>query len=237
MLRKEGPSPGEGLREAGKALSHERSADCCGTAVEPVRSEVRLDAGAVDRAVAAFQAGRRAEESFRFLFETYYRRVKGFFFRRTGSAEDSLDLTQETFLRVYKGLEGFRGDAPFGAWLFRIATNVYRQHLARQGSGGGAHEVALDVEAAAATEAPGEGDAARPVEEPVVFESVLDSERREILRQAIEKLPTQRRRCIILWAYHDLTYEQIAVAMRLSTGTVKAHLAQARQQLERFAAQ
>ena len=70
--------------------------------------------------------------------------------------------------------------------------------------------------------------------EPRALASVLGDERRRILRGAVERLPPQRRRCIILWAYHELTYEQIAVAMRLSIGTVKAHLAQARQQLSRL---
>jgi len=63
---------------------------------------------------------------------------------------------------------------------------------------------------------------------------VLEDEERQILRRAIDALPPQRRRCLILWAYHELTYEQIAVAMRLSIGTIKAHLAQAREQLGRL---
>jgi RNA polymerase sigma-70 factor (ECF subfamily) len=63
---------------------------------------------------------------------------------------------------------------------------------------------------------------------------VLAVEQREILRQAIDRLPEQRRKCLVLWVYHELTYEQIAVTMRLAIGTVKAHLAQAREQLERL---
>ena len=61
---------------------------------------------------------------------------------------------------------------------------------------------------------------------------VLRRERRLLLRQAVDRLPEQRRKCITLWAYHGLKYEQIAAVLGLSLGTVKAHLAQARKQLE-----
>jgi RNA polymerase sigma-70 factor (ECF subfamily) len=191
---------------------------------------------AVSRAVAAFQAGERREESFRFLFETYHRRVRGFFARRGRSAEECLDLTQETFLRVYKGLEGYRGDAPFGAWLYRIAWNVYGQLVVRRRAGEPARAGALDEELDSDAGVHDHGGASRLAVEPEGYDAVLDDERRRLLREAIGKLPEQRRKCIVLWAYHGLTYEQIASVMRLATGTVKAHLAQAREQLGRLAA-
>lgn len=183
------------------------------------------DSKAVARAVRAFQAGIEREESFRVLFETYRSAVQGFFLRRLGSPEAARDLTQDTFLRVYKGLEGFRGDGPFGAWLFRVAWNVFRSRgddstASRLRS----REVQLeDVEV--------EISALRTDGEPRPFDIVLGDERRRILQSAVERLPPQRRKCVVLWAYHELTYAQIAVVMRLSLGTVKAHLAQARQQL------
>jgi RNA polymerase sigma-70 factor (ECF subfamily) len=190
------------------------------------------DPAAIDRAVAAFQAGDDREGSFRFLFETYHRRVQGFFARRTRSTDDCLDLTQETFLRAYTGLASFRGDAPFGAWLYSIARNV---HLARAARDARRKETTgLEAENPAATR-PGPPRADDPdalAVPPEGLESVLDSEQRRLLRQAVARLPEQRRKCIVLWAYHGLTYEQIAIALRLALGTVKAHLAQARKQLE-----
>lgn len=186
---------------------------------------------AVARAVAAFQAGTRREESFRFLFETFHRRVQRFFARRTGSMEECLDLTQETFLRVYKGLEGYRGDAPFGAWLFRIAWNVHSQLVVRRRAGEPARTTGLDEVAESDSGVHEHGGASRLVVEPASYEAVLDREQRQLLRRAIDRLPDQRRKCMVLWAYHGLTYEQIARVMRLATGSVKAHLAQAREQL------
>ena len=201
--------PAMGSRESGSRASPDASGD----------SE------AVAGAIRAFQARIEREESFRLLFETYRSAVQGFFLRRLGSPEAARDLTQETFLKVYRGLEGFRGDGPFGAWLFRIAWNVLRSH----GDGSTAsrlrsREVQLeDVEM--------EISALRSDGGRRPFDAVLGDERRRILRDAVERLPPQRRKCVVLWAYHELTYKQIAVVMRLSLGTVKAHLAQARQQL------
>ena len=68
---------------------------------------------------------RDPEGSFRVLFDGYYDLVQGFFAQRVATAEDGLDLTQETFLRVYKGLKGYRGEADFGTWVFRIAFNTH----------------------------------------------------------------------------------------------------------------
>jgi RNA polymerase sigma-70 factor (ECF subfamily) len=195
------------------------------------------DSKAVTRAIRAFQAGIEREESFRVLFETYRPTVQRFFLRRLASAEASRDLTQETFLKVYKGLKGYRGDGPFGAWLFRIAWNVLRSQ--RSGSAAArlrAREVQMEDLEMEVTEALAVGEAIGTGEEPRALAAVLREEQRRVLRGAIEKLPPQRRKCVVLWAYHELTYEQIAVVMRLSIGTIKAHLAQARAQLGRLVA-
>jgi RNA polymerase sigma-70 factor (ECF subfamily) len=193
------------------------------------------DPDSVARAVADFQAGNRREESFRFLFESYHARVRRFFARRGAPIEQCLDLTQETFLRVYKGLEGYRGDAPFGAWLYRIAWNVYGQLVVRRRAGEPVRVGDLDGELEADAGIHDHGGASRLAVEPEGYDAVLDGERRRLLREAIGELPEQRRKCIVLWAYHGLTYEQIATVMRLAVGTVKAHLAQAREQLEKLA--
>lgn len=201
------------------------------------RPATRGDPKPVADAVAAFQAGRRREESFRLLFEAYHRRVQRFFARRTASAEECLDLTQETFLRVYKGLEGYRGDAPFGAWVFRIAWNVHVQLVVRRRGAEPAREADTVEELSPAAGIHDHGAASRLAVRAEGYDKVLDRQQRRLLREAVGRLPAQRRKCIVLWAYHGLTYEQIAGVMRLAIGTVKAHLAQAREQLDRLAAE
>lgn len=191
------------------------------------------DPESVTRAIREFKKGKRSEESFRVLYETYHSSVRGFFARRISSTDECLDLTQETFLRVYKGMRTYRGDAPFGAWLFRIAWNVLRSHRAKKATSMDPTPLEeTDLERTLTT------DAANPrSSEAGAFSSVLRDERRRILRKAVAELPTQRRKCIILWAYRELSYEQIAVVMQLSIGTVKAHLAQARSQLKTLASE
>ena len=187
----------------------------------------------VAEAIRRFQAGTDREASFRTLFEHYHDNVERFFARRARSLDESLDLTQETFLRAYKGLDGFRGQAPFGAWLFRIAWNVLKSSATRAGSTWpwGRQE---DPET---TRTDGSPSGSLVETEPLTVDSILLREQRELLVQAIDRLPPQRRRCIVLWTYHQLTYEQIATALRISLGTVKAHMSQARRQLETLLAE
>ncbi|MCG8460347.1 MAG: RNA polymerase sigma factor [Holophagales bacterium] len=181
----------------------------------------------VERAIEDFQAGRRREESFRILFEVYFPPLRSFFSKRVSATDDQVDLIQETFTRVYKGLGRFRGEAPFGAWLFRIAWNVLRDSRGRSGAVAlRARQVSLDdVHGSQPVHLGAEGETS-------ALSRIVHEEQRETLRSAIARLPNQRRRCMVLWAYHELTYEQIARVMQLSLGTVKAHLAQARRQLE-----
>ncbi|MDH3402901.1 MAG: RNA polymerase sigma factor [Acidobacteriota bacterium] len=188
------------------------------------------------RAIREFQDGTRAEESFRVLYETYRSPVRGFFARRAASPDECLDLTQETFLRVYKGLRAYRGDAPFGAWLFRIAWNVLHSHRAKKAGKKASRMEPIPLEETHLERTLTTDAAGQPAGGAAAFSSVLRDERRRILRRAVAALPAQRRRCIVLWAYRELSYEQIAVVMRLSIGTVKAHLAQARRQLETLVA-
>ncbi len=181
----------------------------------------------IARAVRQFQAGNDPEGSFRVLFDHYYSLVQGFFAQRVATAEDRLDLTQETFLRVYKGLKGYRGEADFGTWVFRIAFNTHRKWLRRKGE-------EMDLETIRRGDEPaarvwrGEAPAANP---PTPLDDALDRERQQRLRRAIDELPRQMSRCTRLRVYRDLSYREIAVLMRLSIDTVKVHLFQARRKL------
>jgi RNA polymerase sigma-70 factor, ECF subfamily len=84
----------------------------------------------VDAAVAAAQAGDQA--AFSGLVERYRRELQVHCYRMLGSFEDSEDLTQETFLRAWRKRAGFKGRSTFRAWLYRIATNVCLDALAKQ---------------------------------------------------------------------------------------------------------
>ena len=174
--------------------------------------------------------GTGPEEGFRQIFDEHYRKVFLFFVRRGFPEEECEDLAQEVFLRVYKHLDSFRGEARVETWLFQIAANLYRNTLrGRAALKRHALEVVLDEAVLIASPEP-TGPLREPAE-PGPFELVFAKERSRILRRAIEELPSQMRRCLLLRIDQDLKYREIAELLRISIETVKAHLFQARQLL------
>jgi RNA polymerase sigma-70 factor (ECF subfamily) len=155
------------------------------------------------------------------LYQRYYRPVVAFFVRRGFSLEESRDLAQETFLRVYKNMDSFRGESAVETWLFQIAGNLYKNKLrSLQTQKRDAQEVSLE-----STEVEWrskDGDA---------LWAILTEERSQRLHEALEGLPPQMRQAVILRVDGDLKYREIAELMHVSIETVKAHLYQARQQL------
>jgi RNA polymerase sigma-70 factor (ECF subfamily) len=145
-----------------------------------------------------------------------------------------MDLAQETFVRVYTSLETFRGESRFEAWLFKIATNIYRNRLRAQATlKRAAQEVPFDDDAGeAGPTAAGAAPPAAGTGEQGPLREVLAEERAQLLHAAMEGLPAQMRRCVQLRVMGDYKYCEIAVLMQVSIETVKSHLFQARQQLK-----
>lgn len=182
----------------------------------------------VQAIIQALQAGISTEDNFRRLCDLYGRRLYHFFSRRGFPREDCLDLTQETFLGIYRSIGSFRREAGFETWLFKVATNAYRKRLRRQ---------AADKRAGQEVPLAGEDEAEDPsrelpAPEPQPGEEALRRERSRVVRQAIERLPEQMRKCLLLRLDQDLKYREIAVILRLSPETVKVHLFQARRRLQ-----
>lgn len=178
----------------------------------------------VAAAVEDFQLGNDRDASFRFLYLTFFQRVQRFFARKGFGPEDCLDLTQETFLGIYRGLKGFRGDARFETWLFRVANTTFLKRLRSAATAKRAgHEVAHDDA----------GDDGSALESPASqLETLVDDERRRVMRAAIGRLPEQMRKCLTLRLYHQLKYREIADVLKLKIDTVKVHLFKARKRLK-----
>jgi RNA polymerase sigma-70 factor, ECF subfamily len=196
----------------------------------PAESEER---GVGNLLVERWQQGVDREETFRQLYLLYVRKVYQFFVRRGFLRDECMDLTQETFLRVHNHLGSFRHDSRFETWLFKIATNLYRNRLRTLATlKRHAQEVPFDATAE------GELTAARPesivtgTDERGPLCEVLSGERLKLLREAMDDLPAQMRRCVLLRVEGDFKYREIADLMQVSVDTVKTHLFQARQQLK-----
>lgn len=185
--------------------------------------------------VAAWQSGGDPDGAFEKIYKHYFLPVWRFFRRRGFPPEQCRDLTQDTFVRVYNGMDGFRGEARFETWLFRIAMNTYRKTLRYESAEKRAgNEVSLEepeggvrgeVETADAPDLPTASPPSRPLDD------LLHRERRDALRAAMADLPDQMRLCAVLRLYQGLAYKEIASVMQVSIETVKAHLFQARKRL------
>ncbi|MFL6197137.1 MAG: RNA polymerase sigma factor [Thermoanaerobaculia bacterium] len=191
----------------------------------PPAVDESLRAGPEDvaRAVLDFQRGADREKSFEVLFRRFRPRVERFLASRVFSPEERLDLTQAIFLRIYRGLEGYRGEGSLEGWVLQIALNVYRKWRDHQPGG-----------RQAVPEVPYE-DNSEAQEPPSATGSALDrivrQEHLEALRKAVGELPPKQRLCMEMRVYQERSVQEIAAALKISPETVKAHLFQARQKL------
>ncbi len=135
------------------------------------------------------------------------------FCRDRGRAED---MAQEAFLRAYRSLATWRGDAVFSTWLFSIATNVYRSEL---------HRVPAETVPLDAIREPRQRGAA-----DVGF---ADRDRDDLIRRAVATLPSRYRDALILFYFHGMDIASAGRSLGLPEGTVKTRLSRGRAILRR----
>jgi RNA polymerase sigma-70 factor (ECF subfamily) len=162
------------------------------------------------------------EDAGKEIVRRYDRRLGGYFRAQGWFPQEVEDLKQETWRRVFRGMAGYRREVSLSIWIFIVARSV--------------HWDALQAKGKLAVEVP-EGDQALelPAAQPNAEENVQEKERNELLRlmlrRAIDELPPQQRRCLILRVYHELSIREIAKRMNLSEGAVRSHLSHARKKL------
>ncbi len=170
-------------------------------------------------------------EEFQRQYTQFRPAVIAFFRRRGFPLEEAQDLAQDTFLRAFKGLPGFRGEASLKTWLLRIAANVWRNELRARGAQKreAAHVPLDDAPESALTE----GSATRtPDGQDGPFDALWEQERRELVTRALGELPPQMQRCMQLLVTGELKYREIADVMQISIGAVKSQLHEARERLK-----
>jgi RNA polymerase sigma-70 factor (ECF subfamily) len=136
-------------------------------------------------------------------------------------SEDAEDLVQETFVKVFKALDRYDPERPFAAWIFTIASRLAIDHFRRRR----VQTVSLNV-----TD-PGSGeDRTMDVEDPGLKPDEITSNAEEELQtsELIDSLPEHYRIVVLLRHQQDLSYEEIAEALHLPLGTVKARIHRAR---------
>jgi RNA polymerase sigma-70 factor (ECF subfamily) len=154
-------------------------------------------------------------EAFAELVRRYADRIYNLAYRMTGDRAEAEDLAQETFVRAYRGLPGYKPQHPFGAWIYRIAVNVCLTYRQRHGS--------------AASESLSEET------EAILYDNISDdsialadlAERREVqatVQQAILSLPPMYRAVVVLYHLEGRSYEEIADLLHVPLNTVRTHL-------------
>jgi RNA polymerase sigma-70 factor, ECF subfamily len=155
--------------------------------------------------VQACLAGRPG--AFDVIVERHRRPVYQLCYRFVGNHEDASDLSQDVFLRAYRGLAKFRGGSSLATWLYRIGVNLCLNRVGRKTS----PTEAIDEQQYIDTRSESASD------------RVLREERGVQVRKAIALLPPKQRATLILRMYHELSHEEIAGVLGSSVGAVKAN--------------
>jgi len=175
-----------------------------------------LDSRTDDELVGACLDGRR--DAFDRIVARHQKSVYQICFRFAGNHADASDLSQETFLRAWRGLRSFRRQAALGTWLHRIAVNASLNRVSsRPPAAENVDDLRLPDDR---TETPADG--------------VIRGQRAASVRRAIAALPDRQRATVILRVYHELPHHEIAAILGSSVGSVKANFFHALRNLRRL---
>lgn len=175
------------------------------------------------RLVKRVQQGEKA--AFDALVLKYQSRIVHLVSRFVRNHADALDVTQDAFLKAYRALPNFRGDSAFYTWLYRIAVNTAKNHLAIQ-----ARRSADKEQDFSEIEQIEGNDALKEYATPEHM--LLKDEIQATVITAIEDLPADLRMAITLREIEGLSYEEIATVMDCPIGTVRSRIFRAREAID-----
>jgi RNA polymerase sigma-70 factor (ECF subfamily) len=172
--------------------------------------------------VRAFQAG--DEKAFEELIRRYQRQVANIIYLTLGGREVVEDLTQEVFIRVYRSLNKFEFDASFYSWLYRITVNLCIDEIRRRKI-----KRTLSLDVFSEERVLEKEKTSKKIETP--SEALLESEKKEVVRKALQQLSSSHRMVLVLREYENLSYEEIAQTLRISVQAVKSRIFRAREEM------
>ena len=147
--------------------------------------------------------------AFDLIVERHRRHVYQLCYRFVANHEDASDLTQDVFVRAYRGLRNFRGQSSLGTWLYRIGVNVCLNRVSAKTATTEPIESTEHLEDVRIEGAP---------------HAMIREERAAAVRKAIASLPAKQRATLIMRTYQDMSHQQIADALGSSVGAAKANL-------------
>ncbi len=166
--------------------------------------------------------------AFEDLVLEYQKQVYHIALKMTGNEEDAFDLSQEAFLKAFRALPTFRGEAGFGSWLYRMTANLCIDFLRRRKRRGAGQIISLDEEE----------EERRPLELPDLRyepQSALEKkELREKVQTGLRRLPHEQQLILVLRDVEGFSYQEISDALKIELGTVKSRIYRARAHLARL---
>lgn len=185
-----------------------------------------------DELINAFKGGDKA--AFQELVLKYEQRVYNHCLRMIGDEEESYDLTQEVFLKVFRKIGSYEHTYSFYTWLYRITVNACIDFMRRKKRA--VQSVSLS---SGASEEGSEGQREQDIADSsfVPEDTALNQELNEVLNAAIGQLSEKLRAIIILKEIEGFSYEEIADILNCSRGTVKSRLFRARERLKELLAE
>lgn len=160
------------------------------------------------------------------LFRRHRDAAYGIAFRLVGSREDALDVVQESFIHVMRGIQAFRGQSSFRTWLYRIVTHAaldYRRWRS--------HRQAESLDALAALE-----PAATGPSHPAPQEEAAERDLRKAIDEALANISEKNRAALVLYGLEGMSYREVADVLSISVGTVMSRIFNARQRLRELLA-
>lgn len=166
------------------------------------------------------------KKAFDLLVLKYQHKIIQLINRYIRDQHEALDVAQETFVKAYRALPGFRGESAFYTWIYRIAINTAKNYIASRSRRPADEDI--DVETAEQFEgASGLKDQETP-------EGILLSEElAHAIQSALDELPSELRMAISLRELEGLSYDEIAVVMNCPVGTVRSRIFRAREAIDK----
>ena len=182
-------------------------------------SEKEIDQALVEKVQRGDQA------AFGILVTKYQSRIMHLISRYVHNQAEVEDVTQEAFIKAYRGLKNFRGESAFYTWMYRVAINTAKNHLVSMGR----KAPGSDIDAQEAEQY----DGAAALKEYATPERLLMTEQmRDCIQETIANLPMDLKTAIMLREYDGLSYEDIALTMDCPIGTVRSRIFRAREAID-----
>jgi len=166
------------------------------------------------------------KRAFDLLFDRYKHKIAGLISRFVRDPQEVEDVMQESFIKAYRALPRFRGDAAFYTWLYRIAINTAKNYLVARSR----RPPGVDIDAEEAEFYEG----SEPLKESENPENRLATdELKAAIDKAIQSLPDELKSAVTLREFDGLSYEQIAQVMDCPVGTVRSRIFRAREAIDK----